>query len=191
MTSSTQAYTAVLNGARNAAENTAQAFKQGTQSVAGQADALVSRLPEVDLKAPVEQYFDFLQQFIDVNREVALRWAQLVGELSGAVREQTQSVWSLATEQAAKAADVAVEPARRAEEVANQQAARVEEAEREQARAARRAERERARQAQEKARAKYEDLTKAELSDRLAERGLPKTGTVEELVERLVEADQK
>ena len=35
MTSSTQAYTAVLNGARNAAENTAQVFKQGTETWPG------------------------------------------------------------------------------------------------------------------------------------------------------------
>ena len=191
MTSSTQAYTAALNGARNAAENTAQVFKQGTESVAGRADALVSRLPEVDFKAPVEQYFDVLQRSIDLNRTVALGWAKLAGELSGAVRKQAQLVFSLVTEQAAKAADVAVEPARRAEEVAHQQSARAEEAEKEQARAVRRAERERARQAHEKARAKYVDLTKAELSDQLAERAMPKTGTAEELVERLVEADQK
>jgi len=34
-------------------------------------------------------------------------------------------------------------------------------------------------------------LTKAELSDDLAERELPKTGTVEELIERLVGADSE
>jgi hypothetical protein len=34
-------------------------------------------------------------------------------------------------------------------------------------------------------------MTKAELSDLLAKRDLAKTGTVDELVERLVEADSK
>ena len=34
-------------------------------------------------------------------------------------------------------------------------------------------------------------LTKAELSDQLGQRDLPKTGNVDELVERLVEADSK
>jgi hypothetical protein len=34
-------------------------------------------------------------------------------------------------------------------------------------------------------------LTKVELSDRLAERGLPKTGDVDELIERLVSADSE
>ena len=32
-------------------------------------------------------------------------------------------------------------------------------------------------------------LTKADLSDQLAERGLPKTGNVDDLIDRLVEAD--
>src|SRR6476661_773450 len=49
--------------------------------------------------------------------------------------------------------------------------------------------REQARHARDKARERYEGLTKAELSDRLDQRNLPKTGNVDELVERLVEAD--
>jgi hypothetical protein len=59
------------------------------------------------------------------------------------------------------------------------------------AREARKAEREQARHAHDKARERYEGLTKAELSDRLDQRNLPKTGNVDELVERLVEADSK
>src|SRR6185437_14732200 len=53
------------------------------------------------------------------------------------------------------------------------------------------AESEQARHARDKARERYEGLTKAELSDRLDQRNLPKTGNVDELVERLVEADSK
>ena len=59
------------------------------------------------------------------------------------------------------------------------------------AREARRVEREQAKRAHDKARERYEGLTKAELSDQLDKRDLPKTGTVDELVERLVEADSK
>jgi len=44
---------------------------------------------------------------------------------------------------------------------------------------------------QEIARERYEGLTKAELSDLLGQRHLPKTGNVDELVQRLVEADSK
>ena len=59
------------------------------------------------------------------------------------------------------------------------------------AREARRVEREQAKHAHDKARERYEGLTKAELSDLLGQRELPKTGNVDELVERLVEADGK
>jgi hypothetical protein len=58
-------------------------------------------------------------------------------------------------------------------------------------REAKRAERAAAKQAREEAREPYEGLSKAELSDQLTERGLPKTGTVEELIERLVSADSQ
>ena len=55
----------------------------------------------------------------------------------------------------------------------------------------RQAERRQARQAHDKARERYEGLTKTELSDQLAKRQLPKSGNVDELIERLVEADSK
>ena len=45
--------------------------------------------------------------------------------------------------------------------------------------------------ARDQARQRYEGLTKAELSDQLAERDLPKTGNVDELTERLIAADSK
>jgi hypothetical protein len=80
------------------------------------------------------------------------------------------------------------EQAAKAEQAVREQAAK---AEQERARQARKAEREQARQAHDQARERYEGLTKAELSDQLAERNLPKTGTVDELTERLIEADSK
>ena len=57
-----------------------------------------------------------------------------------------------------------------------------------QAKAAERAE---ARRAKRESREPYEGLTKAELSDLLAERELPKSGTVDELIDRLVSADSE
>ena len=66
-----------------------------------------------------------------------------------------------------------------------------EQAEKEMVREARKADREQARRAHDKARQRYEGLTKAELSDLLDKRDLPKTGNVDELIERLVEADSK
>lgn len=54
-------------------------------------------------------------------------------------------------------------------------------------REAKRVERERRKRANEA----YEGLTKAELSDQLAGWGLPKTGNIDELIERLVSADSE
>jgi hypothetical protein len=84
-----------------------------------------------------------------------------------------------------------VQQARKAQDLANEQANAVEEAKKEQEKQAKAAERAAARQADKEAREQYEGLTKAELSDLLAERELPKSGTVEELIERLVSADSE
>jgi hypothetical protein len=81
--------------------------------------------------------------------------------------------------------------AAKAEQAVREQAERAGQAEQERARQARKAEREQARQARDQARQRYEGLTKAELSDQLAERDLPKTGNVDELTERLIAADTK
>jgi len=75
--------------------------------------------------------------------------------------------------------------------VVREQAELAEQAEKEMVREARKAEREQAKHAHDKARERYEGLTKAELSDLLDKRDLPKTGNVDELIERLVEADSK
>jgi hypothetical protein len=125
-------------------------------------DRMLPGLPQVDLVPMVERYFEFVQRTVDISRDVTLKWAQAAGSLSGTVREQAESVGKKA-EQAGQ--DVARE--------------------------ARRVEREQAKRAHDKARERYEGLTKAELSDQLDKRQLPKTGNVDELVERLVEADSK
>jgi SAP domain len=125
-------------------------------------DYLPASLPQVDLVPVVERYFELVQRTVDMSRDLTLRWAEAAGTLSGVVREQAESVTDKA-EQAGK--DLARE--------------------------ARKVEREQARRAHDKARERYEGLTKAELSDLLDKRDLPKTGTVDELVERLVEADSK
>jgi len=125
-------------------------------------DRMLPGLPQVDLVPMVERYFEFVQRTVDISRDVTLKWAQAAGTLSGTVREQAESAGKKA-EQAGQ--DVARE--------------------------ARRVEREQAKRAHDKARERYEGLTKAELSDQLDKRDLPKTGNVDELVERLVEADSK
>ncbi len=141
--------------------------------------------------AVASQAREATEKSVDLNRDLATRWAELVTSMTGTVREQAEKVSSIVKDQTDRVANVATDQAKKAEEVAQQQAEASEQVEKEQARLARQAERAAAKEAHAKAREPYEDLTKAELSDQLAERGLPKSGTVEELIERLVSADSE
>ena len=176
MTSMTRQYSAAAGRARNAAGKTADFWTRGARTVTG----LVPGLPQVNLVPAVERYFELVQRTVDINRHLAVRCAEAVGTLSGVVRENAESAGGLVREKAEAAGNVVREQAEKAEQ-----------AEKELARQARQAEREQARRAHERARERYEGLAKAELSDLLAKRELPKSGNVDELIERLVEADSK
>ncbi len=177
MTSTTERHSVAASQSASTAEKIADFWTQGPQRLS---DYMLPGLPQVDLVPVVERYFEFVQRTVDISRDLTLKWAEAAGTLSGAVREQAESVGGLVREQAGSARDFV-----------HEQAGKAEQAEQELAREARKAEREQARHAHEKARERYEGLTKAELSDLLDQRHLPKTGNVDELVERLVEADSK
>ena len=187
MTSMTRQYSAAASRARNAVDKTADVWTEGARTVTGR----LFGLPQVDLVPAVERYFDLVQRTVDINRRLAVRWAEAAATLSGAVREKAESAGDVVREKAEAAGDIAREQAENAERAAREQAANAEQAEKELARQARQAEREHARQAHARARQRYESLTKAELSDLLAKRDLPKTGNIDELIERLVEADSR
>ena len=174
MTSTTERYRAAASQSASTAQKIADFWTQGSQRLS---DYMLPGLPQVDLVPVVERYFEFVQRTVDISRDLSIKWAEAAGTLSGAVREQAESVGGLVRGQAESARDFMHEQAGQAEK--------------ELAREARQAEREQARHARDKARERYEGLTKAELSDRLDQRNLPKTGNVDELVERLVEADSK
>jgi hypothetical protein len=177
MTSTTERYRAAASQSAGTVEKIAAFWTQGSQKLT---DYMPAGLPQVDLVPFVERYFEFVQRTVDISRDLTIKWAESAGMLSGAVREQAESVGSLVREQADSVGSLVRE-----------QAGKAEQAEKELAREARKAEREQAKQAHDKARERYEGLTKAELSDQLGQRDLPKTGNVDELVERLVEADSK
>ena len=187
---STESYTAVATKAREATEKSVESWKNGAKSFTDQAN-VIAKMPTMDLTEPVARYFEFVQRTVDLNRDLATRWAELVTSMTGTVREQAEKVGSIVKDQTDNVANVATEQAKKAEEVAQEQAELAEQAEKEQERLARQAERAAAKEAKAKAREPYEELTKAELSDQLAERGLPKSGNVEELIERLVSADSE
>src|SRR5580704_1778772 len=175
----TRQYRAAGGRARNAAEKTADFWTRGARA----ATDLVPGVPRVDLVPAVERYFELVQRTVDINRHLAVRCAEAVGTLSGVVREKAGSAGDLVREKAEAADNVMREQAEKAE--------RAEQADQAMARQARQADREQARRAHRRARERYEGRTKAELSDQLAKRELPKTGNVDELIERLVEADSK
>ena len=187
MTGMSRQYSAAASQAREAVDNSADVWAQGARAVTGR----LFGLPRVDLVPAVERYFDLVQRAVEINRRLAVRWAEAAATLSGAVREQAGSAGEAVRDKAEAAADIAREQAENAERAAHQQAAKAEQAEKELARQARQAEREHARQAHARARARYQGRPKAELSDLLAQRDLPKTGTIDELIERLAEADSR
>jgi hemerythrin superfamily protein len=159
---------------------------EGAQGLSG----LVPRLLRLDLIPAVERYFDLVQRMVDVNRFLTVKWVEAAGTLTGVVRDQAESAAGVVREVPASVGHAVHEQAAEAEQAVREQAEKAEQAEQERARQARKAEREQARQAHDKAREPYEGLTKAVLSGQLAERGLPKTGNVDELIERLVEDDK-
>jgi len=187
MTSTTERYRAATSQSASTVEKVADFWTQGSKKLT---DYMPAGLPQVDLVPFVERYFEFVQRTVDISRDLTIKWAESAGMLSGVVREQAESVSGLVREQAESARDFAHEQAGKAQQAAREQAELTEQAE-EMVREARKAEREQARHAHDKARERYEGLTKAELSDLLDKRDLPKTGNVDELIERLVEADSK
>ncbi len=188
MTSTTERYRAAASQSASTVEKIADFWAQGSQRLT---DRMLPGLPQVNLVPIVERYFDFVQRTVDISRDLTIKWAETAGTLSGAVREQAESVGGRVREQAESTRDFVHEQADQAEQAAREQADKAEQAEKELAREARKAEREQAKHAHDQARERYEGLTKAELSDLLEQRHLPKTGTVDELVERLAEADGK
>jgi hypothetical protein len=197
---STEPYTAAATQARQATENSIDAWRHGATTFTDQFDQVT--FPTVDLTEPVTRYFDYVQRAVDFNRDLAIRWAELVTSLSGSVRDQAARVTSIVNDQTNTIADPTVKQADKPEQVARKQADKpeqvarkqadtVENAKKDQAQQARAAEHQQAKKDREQAREPYLGLTKAELAVQLAERGLPKTGTVEELIERLVGADDE
>jgi hypothetical protein len=182
----TRQYRAAAGRAGNAEGKAAGFWTRGARTVTD----LVPGLPRVDLVPAVERYFELVQRTVNINRRLTVTWAQAVSRRSGVAREKAEPGGDLVREKAEAADIVMREQAERAQQAALERAEQAEQAERGLARQARQAEREQARRVHKRARERYEGLTKAELSDQLVKRELPKTGNVDALIERLVEADR-
>lgn len=192
-------YSLAASRAGDAVEKAASLWTRGVRQVTDRA-RVRPKLPQVDLVPPVERYFDFVQRTVETNRGRTVRWAKSANTLSDAVRQRAESagdvMWGgaesvgvLVRGKAGTAEQAAREESARAAKVARQQAEKTQRADQETAREARQIERERSRQVNQRARQRYQDMTKSELSALLEKRDLPKTGSHDELVDRLVEAD--
>lgn len=114
-----------------------------------------------------------------------------VAKVAEAARQQAEGIKHVAVAQAEKAAKVAAAGADEAQQVAALEADAVAKGEKDAARQAKADERRLAKIAHVNARAPYQGLKKAQLSEMLAQRHLPKTGNLDELVNRLVDADAR
>jgi hypothetical protein len=187
MPSITKQYSTAARQARSVVERTTDVWTQGARTLTD----VLPTVPQVDLVPAVERYFDFVQRTVELNRSIAMKWARAANSLSGTVHDRSESVGEDLRDRAESAGEVVRERAAAVEQAGRVQARRVEQVQQEFTREARKIEREQAKRAHARARARYEGLTRAELSDLLAERGLPKTGNVDQLVERLANADTK
>jgi F0F1-type ATP synthase membrane subunit b/b' len=188
--------------AENLLTSTLQSWKSGVSTVTDQCRAFptLTTVPQFDATEAVERQFAVLQRVVDLNHEYARSLAEVANTLTGVTRQQIDSVSSAVREQVQGVSDAARSGVDTLERTARDQAQQVEraeaetraaaeEAQRQQAQEAARVQRQQRKEAHDQARERYQGLTKNELSDEAGQRGLPKTGTVDELIDRLVEND--
>jgi len=128
--SSNGAYTAAATQTRQATEKSVEVFKNSAKTFTDQLDQF--KLPTVDLTEPVARYFDYVQQAVDLNRDLVTKWAELVTTMSGSFRDQAEKVSGIVKDQTDTVADLTVKQAEKAEQTAREQADKVEQAKREQ-----------------------------------------------------------
>ena len=120
------------------------------QGVGKLADRFPVLLPQVDLIAAVERYFDFLQRAVEMNRSIAVQWAVAVSMLSGVAPERAESAGEVVRARSESVGEVVREHTESFERAVGEQAEKAEQAEQaehELAQEARRIKREKARRA--------------------------------------------
>jgi ABC-type transporter Mla subunit MlaD len=158
--------------------------------------------PQFDAAEAVELQFKFINRVVNVNHEYAVQLAEAANTVAGAFRQHLEGLNTAVLEQfqgvseatqtvIAELEDSVRETADEVERVQREAQEGADQAAREARQEAEKAEREQRRQARSAAREHFRSLTKNELSAEAAKRNLTKTGTVDELVDRLVEADTK
>jgi hypothetical protein len=180
-----------VNGARSARTALTDAATSWAGSIKDAAAQVPAPFAMLNATALITQSVTFARQLQQANLEYAvnlLRALSVAGEAAGQYRD---SVGSVLRNQVNALSDSVHEQVNKTDQIVQEQAERAEQAERDEVRQARAAERREARQAHQTARERYEGKTKTELADELSTRDLPKTGNVDELIDRLADADTK
>jgi hypothetical protein len=84
MTSMTRQYSSATSRARSAVDKTADFWAQGARTLTDR----LPGLPQIDLIPAVERYFDLVQQTVDINRRVTIKWAGAAGTPSEMARDR-------------------------------------------------------------------------------------------------------
>jgi hypothetical protein len=202
----TDNYAANTRSAQSVLTNALDGWKNGLNSWTTPFQSLPTtpQFPQFDVAEVLEQQVKVLQQFIDVNVEYARQLAEAGNTVSGAVRQHIDGLSTVLFNQIQTVSETVQGTVETFEESVRDTAEQAEQAQREEAKQAERAQREEAKQAEQEEREKrqeaqkaerekrqqvrehYRAMTKNELSEEAAKRNLPKTGTVDELVDRLV-----
>lgn len=168
-------------------DNYSTRMKQAQNALTGASDAglqdaksFFSLVPTVGkgLMDPSE----FFEQSTRLTKRLVEVNVEYMRDLAGAVRKHISGLVDVVKDEAQTTAGLANSQAEKLEEAAIDQAHEIERAQRAEVRRAKKA-------AHDAAAAKYQDMTKVELSDELEKRNLVKSGNVDELRDRLIEND--
>jgi hypothetical protein len=170
--SSTEQVAGMADGVRTAVDASAGLWRRRVEEVTAEAGAW-AKLPAPSLDQATEQYFEYLQRSLQINRELSKKWADALSSFSDATGSQASSLGAAVRGHTEAIRDWLVAEIDTVQQAAAAQAQAVQETKR------------------STVRQQYSDLSRAELAALLGERDLPRTGTVEELLGRLVDADTR
>ena len=180
-----------VNGARSARTAWTDAAASWTGSIKDAATQARAPFALVNATALITQSATLARQLQQANLDYTANLLRAVSVAGDAAGQYLDSIGSVVRDQVHALSDTVHEQVNKTDQIVQEQAERAEQAEHDQVRQARAAERREARQAQQTARQRYEGKTKTELADELSTRDLPKTGNLDELIDRLVDADTK
>ncbi|MCU1346258.1 MAG: DNA-binding domain protein [Acidimicrobiia bacterium] len=179
-----------LDKTQEAVAKGTEMWTQSVQKMLG--DRLLGPIGTFDPSTLIDPIFEGAQNLVgqnplagrvlEINRSLAKELMGTVLSFQGIVREHTEALIGAVRDQVGTTVEVAKEQTEKVAQAAQDQQAEAE-------RAARRQERQAAKAAHDAAAAAYAEFTKAELQDELVERGLAKSGNIDELRSRLADDD--